>query len=486
MDAPRCSQIEKLIRQNRKHTLEDDFVLDFLGIWEKIHHDSLEISVADIKDYSKTILKDITIPFYNKYKETNLVKSYEAWLQDYSAIVINWFDRGTIMFPLRLITYEVSSHQDKIYEQFIEQILNGSLSLSIENLFSYLFPRLINVRVPLSETDLLILKSLQFLQNTFVPDPVKIPKVKDYSDYLDLSIRTIQRRLQILQFFQIYVPIHFINMAKLNYETFLVSHFDSIPKEIAKYTLMSIDLTLSNFTILQIPMSDRRAFLQLQDEMKPSLFLQMTDRIHSWNLSHFEAGKNGWTIPPSFVMSDPEVSIITPTPDLHFDLCPKFTKFRELTPADIKLIDFIARVGAISNLKKLSRTIGLSQGVLSERLKEYREHHLLRKMYQFFNVGLDINLYFYISTPKDIPIPWVNHFLNFPKVDVFTVNEDDKLFLFGFLKLPNTWIKDLTRKISAIKKTYPEIKFLYTIEPPNVANWNLSLSRTYMSNFTKR
>ncbi|MHA1331232.1 MAG: hypothetical protein ACTSR2_09155, partial [Candidatus Hodarchaeales archaeon] len=340
---------------------------------------------------------------------------------------------------------------------------------------------LINVKVPLSETDLLILKSLQFLQNTCVPDPVKIPKIKDYSDHLNLSVRTIQRRLQILQFFQIYVPIHFIDMAKLNYETFLVSHFDPIPKEIEKYILISIDLTLSNFTILQIPMADKRAFTQVQKELEPNLFLQMTDRIHSWNLSHLEGGKNGWTIPPSFVISDPEVSIVTPTPDLHFDLCPKFSKFRELTPADIKLIDFIARVGAISNLKKLSRTIGLSQGILSERLGEYRDYKLLRKMYQFFNVGLDLNFYFYISAPKDHPIPWINHFLNFPKCDVFTVNEDDKLFLFGFLKIPTTWIKDLTRKINAIKRTYPVVKFLYTIEPPTIANWNLSLAKTYIT-----
>ncbi|MHA1227029.1 MAG: hypothetical protein ACTSPV_09840 [Candidatus Hodarchaeales archaeon] len=481
MNAPKCSQIEELIRQNKTHSAEEDFALDFLRIWERIHQDSPDISVSDIKDYSKNILETITLPFYNKYKKSGLVKLYEAWLQDYYAIVINWFDKGTIMFPLRLITYEVSSHQDKLFELFLEQILNGSLSLSIKNLFTYLFPRLINVKVPLSETDLLILKSLQFLQNTCVPDPVKIPKIKDYSDHLNLSVRTIQRRLQILQFFQIYVPIHFIDMAKLNYETFLVSHFDPIPKEIEKYILISIDLTLSNFTILQIPMADKRAFTQVQKELEPNLFLQMTDRIHSWNLSHLEGGKNGWTIPPSFVISDPEVSIVTPTPDLHFDLCPKFAKFRELTPADIKLIDFIARVGAISNLKKLSRTIGLSQGILSERLGEYRDYKLLRKMYQFFNVGLDLNFYFYISAPKDHPIPWINHFLNFPKCDVFTVNEDDKLFLFGFLKIPTTWIKDLTRKINAIKRTYPVVKFLYTIEPPTIANWNLSLAKTYIT-----
>jgi hypothetical protein len=100
-------------------------------------------------------------------------------------------------------------------------------------------------------------------------------------------------------------------------------------------------------------------------------------------------------------------------------------------------------------------------------------------MTQFFNIGLDLSIYFFISAPKNININWADLFTSFAKVDVFYDNSTELDIYFGFLKLPVKFYKDFTQKIAAVKKEFSEIKFYYTVEPADITRWNLSLSQTY-------
>ena len=479
MEGSLTKQFIDQIRQKGIDAEAEDFVVDLIFIWEKIHNDAPNITLAEIKDYSESILSNVTLPFFEKFKHNPLVKKYDLWLKEYYSIVIEWTGQGAIMFPCRLINYEVFNHKDQMFEYFINKLKTGEFRLKKEDLFSFLFPRLIHVTVPLSETDILILKSLQYLQNTHSPDPLKIPKVEDYAKHLDVSTRTIIRRFNIIKFFQVYINIGLLNMSKLGYETFLLSHFDPIPPDLAKYVALSADLDISNFTIIQMPLKNNKLFLEVQESFQPKIFHQMSDRIHSWSLNLLGAEGKGWTSPPAFIHSDPRVNIINPSPDFHFDLKPGLEAFRPLTPADFKILDFLITRGAISSLKDLSRTVNVSPSEITKRIQEYEEHNILYKTYQFYNLGLDLHILFFISSPNHLGIPWLNHFLTFPKCDVFYSEENDSSFYFGFLKLPPQWIKELTRKIHRIKKEFKDIKFYYTLEPPLELKWNLSLPETY-------
>jgi DNA-binding Lrp family transcriptional regulator len=269
-------------------------------------------------------------------------------------------------------------------------------------------------------------------------------------------------------------------MAKMGYESFLISHFEPIPKDLENFTLFSIDFNISQFSLLQVPIQNNKMYLILQDELKPTIFHQMTDRLHSWNLSGLGPGKNGWKLPPSFLHSDPLSKSIAPSPTLSLSLQPDFDKFRELTEADIKILEFITTRGTFSSKKHLSQTIKVSLPEVSRRLEEYRKQNLIAKVYQFFNLGLDLTIYFCLSSPSKLDISWVDHFLSFPKSDVFYSIDDELSLFFGHLKIPNMWYKDFTRKINRIKKEFKDIKFYYSVEPGNIAKWNLSLSKTYI------
>ncbi|MHA2289940.1 MAG: hypothetical protein ACXABG_14240, partial [Promethearchaeota archaeon] len=126
----------------------EPFVLDFLEIWWTIHADAASLSMKDIPKYAHSLLQSFTLPLYNQYKNTKLFHKYDAWIKDFSALGIS-SRNGVIMFPLRLITYEVNSHQDQLLEYYINRLQTGQLQGTQEELFDFLFPRLIIASVPL-------------------------------------------------------------------------------------------------------------------------------------------------------------------------------------------------------------------------------------------------------------------------------------------------------------------------------------------------
>ncbi len=466
------------IRQKQSAYQIDQFVLDFLDIWNLIHQKAPNLSIKDIQDFTKEILDSITLPFYQKYSKQPWIEKYDTWVENYFSIVINWIGKGRIMFPLRLITYEIVYHEENLLEFFIRKIRTKEISGTVDNLFNLLFPKLINVSIPLSETDLIILKALQALQSGS-KDIFKGTNMDTCSQEVNVSTRTIARRINIINFLQIPIAMHFLDMAQLGYETFLLTHFNPISDKLKPYCYLSVDLAISQFSLLQIPMNKSKVYLQAQDDLEPTIFHQLDKRIQNWNLSGLGVGKDGWKISPAFIYCDPLVNILSPSPTMEVSLKPGLDHFRKLTPADIKILEFITTTGALKNKKQLSKQINVSLPKVSERLDEYQEKNLIYKIYQYFNIGLDLSISFCLTTPTEHNIPWIQHFLTFPKIDVFYDIDPERSLFFGHVKLPSKWFKDFARKVRRLKKDFKDLKFYYTVDPPDIPKWSLTLSDTY-------
>jgi DNA-binding Lrp family transcriptional regulator len=477
-NSPLLSSLQKKSRQEDSAKGIDKFVWDFFHLWDKIHQEAPNLTLSDIKDYSQSILESITLPFYEKFKHLDALEKYDSYVKELSSILIHWVGRGRIMFPLRLITYEIAYHEENLFEFYIKSLETGAIVGTIENLFNFLFPILINFTIPLSEVELGILKAQQHFQkmdfNIF-----RATNVGSMSEYTEVSTRTILRHMSNVRYLQMSIPAHFLDMGKLGYETLLISHFNPIPSSLKPYTLISSDFTVSKFSIFQVPLNKSKIILKIREDLEPLVYNQMTNRIQSWNLSILSPGKDGWKVPPPFLHCDPITQIISPSPDMALSLKPTFDHFRKLTRADIKILEFLTTTGSLVKKKNLSQAVNVSVPEITKRLEEYQKHKLLFRVHQFFNLGLDLTPFFFISCPNSLEIPWINHFLAFPKIDLFYSTEESTGTYFGFVKLPPKWIKDFSRKITKLRKDYPELKFHYTIDPPEIPKWSITLSDTY-------
>jgi hypothetical protein len=466
------------IRQNTVTRVEP-LVLDLLEIWVKIHNDAPKLSLKDIPEYAQSLLQSYTLPLYDQYQKMDIFQKYDAWIEDFSALGISW-KRGVIMFPLRLITYEISSHQDQWLEYYINRLQTGQFQGTKEELFDFLFTRLIIVSVPLKQVDILLLKSLlEADQGNF--NYFKGLELISQANIANTSLRTVKRRMKLLKFSQVPIPVYLLDMGALGYETYIASHFNKIPEVLSPWVLHSVDLTISKFSLIQLPIRNTGLYKKLNDQLEPLIFCPLSERIHSWNLSDLDEGRDAWKVPPSFIHTYPTKNSPTPSPHLKISLQPQFDQFRELTSPDIKLIEFITTQGTVSSVKKLSRLLRMTVPDITEKMREYQSNHLLFRTIQFFNIGLDLSIFFFISAPKSVEIQWARLFTSFAKVDVFYDNSTTQDVYFGYLKLPCLpWFyKDFTQKIAAVKKEFPEMKFYYTVEPADITRWNLSLSETY-------
>ncbi|MHA2245276.1 MAG: hypothetical protein ACXADY_09955 [Candidatus Hodarchaeales archaeon] len=472
------SQVLQDIRQKRRHYQIDDFVFEFLILWDFIHQQAPSLSLTDIKSFLESILHTFTLPFYQKFKSLSIIEKYEGWFEEYSSIIINTPKSGNILFPLRLVTYEVVSYQDNLLHFFLKKIQTGEIICTPDNLFFFLFPKLINNAIPLSEIDLIILKSYQPLtDNTsdFFKGPVHIV----FLDSLHLPKKTIIKHRKKIKFFQIPIELIFLDMAQLGYETFLLSHFNPIPDYLKPYIKISVNLTISQFSLFHVPVTKPKIFNQINTDLEPIFFHKMEKRIQNWNLSGLGAGKDGWKLPPSFLYSDPLLQITTPSPTMDVSLIHDNNSFRRLTPADIKIFDFVTSKGTFGKKKYLSKAVNVSIPEINRRMEEYRDNNLIFRIIQFFNIGLDLTVSFFISCPTTYDIFWIPHFLSFPKVEIFFSIDKKTSVFFGHFKLPSKWIKDFISKVATLEKNFNDLKIYFTLKMPDIPKWSISLADTY-------
>ena len=455
----------------------DTFVLDFLDIWCEIHNLTENCNLEDALKICQSLFPSHILPFFEKYKDEGNLQKHKGWIDSYASVYLKWGERGGFLFPLTLVIYEITYNDKGILLDLLKQLRMGINRGSKVELYEIIFPILTNFTVPLDELDLGIMKAYQTLQ-PLKSILFKNPENKSFAEILDVSTRTIIRRLKVLNLLQIVRPVQFIDMGKLGYESFLYVHQNPFPKEFQKNLLFSCNLTIGNFSIVQLPSSQLAAQIKLQDELDLIMAQPMVKRTTSWNLNSLASGEATWKNPPMFFFSKPETSVTTPTADVNLNLRPTFDSFRKLTRADFNLLDFIAREGGFKNLNDLSKAIKVNRMEVSNRLKEYTDENLIFKAHQFFNIGLDLSIFFFISDVED-KIPWISHLLTFPKVDVFYQKEENPHYYFGYLKLPNTWIKPFARKIDLIRNEY-DVKVYYKIASAiDHFKWGISLANTY-------
>ena len=471
--------IPALIESIRQNTVDESeqFVLDFLDIWFEIHELAANANLEDIHTICKSLLETHTLPFYEKHKGRGDLQLFQGWIDSYASLYLTWGERGGYMFPLKLIAYEITHHKKGLFFNILTKLKTDVMSRTQTDLYEEIFPILANYVVPLDDIDIQLLKGYQSLQ-LLKALLYKSPENKSFAEMLQVSTRTIIRRLKVFRFLQLVNSTHFLDMGKLGYETILTVHQKDFPEEYRKYQLLSGNMDIGTFSIIQIPASQLQEQMALQDALDPLMYEPMMKRTTSWNISGLSAGEELWTNPPSFFYGKPEISVSTPSPDLQIPLQPTFDSFRKLSRADFKILDFLVQEGSFRNYDHLSKAINVNRMEITQRLKEYQEESLISKTYQFFNIGLDLSLFFFVSD-VDSGIPWLSHLQTFPKVDVFSQQKESPHYFFGYIKLPHKWIKPFARKVDLIRKNF-DVKFYYKIfSQIDTFKWGISLKDTY-------
>ncbi len=464
-------------RQKPEEYKIEEFVLDFLNIWKHIHEKAKNYSLEDTLEFAKTILESHILPFYRKFEQDDILELNESWLKTYGSIVLKWRKRGNILFPLKLVTYEICFHDKQLLGFFLQKLSTKEIRGNKESLFEFIFPVLVNFTVPLDNLYISLLKAFQGLEKHNAVY-YRQPTQTDFAKHLEVSPRTVLRRMNVIRLLQMVNALHFLDMGKLGYETTLFVHSNTFPKQYEKYLILSTNLTLGTFSIVQVPYKKPKEMFSLERNLDILISQPIGTKISSWNLTGLSQGEVTWQHPPPFLHGDADISLISPSPDLFFSLKPSFNSFRTLTPADIKILDFLTTRGSFSSIKQLSNTISVSSPEISKRLKEYGDADLLVKMNQYYNIGLDLTIFIFASTENN-NIPWVPHFLSFPRCDIYYQDDESPYYYFGYLKIPNYWIKAFARKIDLIKRDF-DVKIYYKIASSvDYAKWGVNLQETY-------
>ena len=346
------------IRQKSKHRTEN-FVLDFLDIWFEIHNRTEKKNIEEAFTVCQSLLESHILPFYEKYKNTGNLFHYQGWIDSFASIHLKWGERGGFLFPLILVTYEITYREKSLLFDLLTQLKTGILQGKMEHLFDIVFPVLTNFNLPLDEIDIGILKGYQSLQ-PLKSILFKNPENKSFAEILDVSTRTIIRRLKVLNLLQIVQTNYFVDMGKLGYETILYVHENPFPKNFRDYLLLSGNLDLGTFSIVQIPSTQIAIQSSLQEKLSLLISHPLTERTSSWNLNSLTKGNEMWKRPPSFFFANPKLEVRNPSPDMEMSLEPTFDSFRPLTRADFKILDFLVREGSFKNLNQLSKAVNVN------------------------------------------------------------------------------------------------------------------------------
>ncbi len=465
----------------------DPFVRDFCAFWEHIHTEVIKRRVRKISKTAEITqaLKDVqTIRFYEKYKSHPLLEYSEAWMKTLGSFSILWYG-GRVLIPLRLVTYELAYAQDQLLHTFLKNISTNQIQGNEETLFRVLFPKLLEMALPLSKSDLILLKGFQ---TAYIKSQNRRtgPSTQTFAYHIpELNAETIRNKLEYFRYFQLAIPMHFLDMGKLGYETYLTVHSSMVPDQLSRYCLIDINMGSARLGLFQLPYSRPELLTLLKSTQSeeyptPSKLIPMTRRVHSWNLSTLQEGKNKWIKPYSFFYGDPSSPPQFAPATMDMSLDPLFQPFRPLTHADVILLSFLVSVGKILRLKDLASQVQLHPNTVSRLLAEYQKAGLLNQIVQYYNLGLNLPVYLFISIPNTTNrIHFLDFCLTLPHIDLFTTTTTEESVYFGRTDLPHFWCRDFVTRLQFLRNKYSEMSFHYTFEPPLVIRRNLSLMDTY-------
>lgn len=475
---PHLSQLNDKNYSKHIPTTIDLLVKDLLHIWGYIHSyvkDNNISSLNKVITIIESLFEPITLPFYKKYLDKPFLVENNVWLKQYFSFDLKWINQtGGYLFPLKLLVYEILKHSENLYVYYASHLVSGDLDGSLETFQSIVYPKMIHLPIPLSNNDISILKALR---NICLFHKVKAytgPNYDKIAEVSGLNTRTVIRRIKQLNFYQMYFPMKFIDMAKLGYETHLAFHQRPLPSQLAGNILFSIRINNQLISLVQIQYTDITQYRTLsQHTMK---IIPLNERIQHFNLQELKKDRY-FIFPPPVIYTSQKRPLVYPPMDLHHLLDIDQISFRPLSHADITILDYITNTGIV-DVKLLAEHLSLSHSEVLLRLKEYENTNLLTKVYQYYNVGLDYGIHFLIeSTDESLPI--INDFLSFPKVDLFSGTTEKGTISCGHFRCNSNWFRDIIRYFQKMTITYPTTTIQYSIERPLRINWNISLKKTY-------
>ncbi|MHA1979330.1 MAG: hypothetical protein ACW98I_20685 [Candidatus Hodarchaeales archaeon] len=450
--------------------------MEFVKLWMEVHQRAQGKSLTDIYEITFSLLDSHTLPMWEQFKTEKCLSKVEAWINGQGSLWWHLDRRGGALIPLELIGYEITTQDGGLLKSFLRRLINGEIQPINRNLFEYIFPILNNFMIPFDATDIAYFQAAKhhyqsirfYSRDNLAAKVAKLGK---------LSLSTARRRIKIHNTLGSLNPIAYANLGKLDFESFLLVHNKAIPQTLLPYTHLSNNFHLGIFSIIQIPHSQPNLYHVMKDQLHPSSIVQLNRRITSWNLSSLYSDGVYWTTPPPLFYGEPEIEVITPSPDVDQSLILPPTLFRKLTPADIKLIDFLP-MGSIKTLKGLSKQLKVSRSEITARLREYYDSDILDNATEFFKLGLDLSVFFFIQDDGST-IPWLSHLLTFPKVHVLMTTESLPHYYYGFVKLPPHWMKPFVRKMELLHGREEITAHHHIASALSYFQWQIPLSKTY-------
>ena len=152
------------------------------------------------------------------------------------------------------------------------------------------------------------------------------------------------------------------------------------------------------------------------------------------------------------------------------DLC------RLLTGADIKLLNFLSTMGEVDRISILAKQLNLHRNTIRRLFTEYQNHQLLTKVLQFYNLGVDLRVNFYLFAPySPSDFPFLAQIQHLPRIDIFTSEKNSSSLYFGRVDIPHSWTYDFLARLRFLRDYFPDLLLLYSFDHPSLSRWNLSL-----------
>ena len=280
-------------------------------------------------------------------------------------------------------------------------------------------------------------------------------------------------------------------MAKLGYETVAVMHQEkntTIDLEIDPYCLLNIPIdcgeSMGKVKVFQIPYQQRSIWQKIKERYTPHHLITLTKSYIGYNLTGLDPQPNNrWTIlPPILDHHHWQDSCIAEGAGIEMNLFNDMSCCK-LSQNEIIMLNLIQN-GTMSNIH-LSTTLHVTPKYIKQFFRHFFEQKLIKRFTTLAHLGLDLKVGIYLLGKEEAQdytlLPKIiNHLKFFPFTFLLytesNVDQCNKLFITGLVRMPSQWITDFaTQWFDLVKEAFiPKL----VIEQGKY-NWGINLTRTY-------
>jgi hypothetical protein len=400
------------------------FINDFIEYWEKLTEIVRPKGKSPLiwkkwTQIAQNILKNATLPFYDKWKHLDSLLWIEAYIKAFSSITLH-FKGGYILLPRKIIHYESVKPQNTLLSSLREDPSDKGLERILISLCG-------DLDIRLMKTDLQILQKLG--QPRFSKSLDRYPKLKELAYGIRRDVRTVSNRMEYLRQQDILSLIYLVDMARVGYQTLLVFHDKNrsiLPKRIQSFIVMFSPITGTDSfsTILQYPFRDTNIYEELIGFFNSENKVILKDQYHGWNFSGLvQNPKERWKLLPPILQDGGNWSkrLIIGETGVEFNLDPYYDPF-PLTYRQGQLLAIIHKRATMEE-EYLAKELGVGRAYVSADAKELLRNHIIFRFPIFFNLGFGTWIYFCIrglnSNHSGGLTNILEHLKFFPYVNVF-------------------------------------------------------------------